>query len=542
MLREHVMSRTIGCCALVAALAWGAGPRTALAQAAAAPSELAALEAKIEAALDETTSLQFLEQPLGDIATFLEDRHKIEVELDTQALDTAGVTVDTPVTIDVEGITLRSALDLMLRTIELTWCIRGSVLLVTTQEEVESELVTQVYDVRRFLYYTDKQGNRKRSADPLLDVITSHIQPTSWTDVGGTGAIDVLGDTAVVSQTRDVLRETGQLMAALETALKEYQQGAFTAPIDVGVPTTGMTQQIRRALGENTSLQFDEQPLGDVVAALEERHWIEIQLDTTALDTMGVTSDTPVTIEVEGIPLADALQLMLKQIELTFTIRDEVLLITTTEEVESALVTRVYPVVDLLVAEARAAAEGTNVAGDGRPRYGPSIDPLLRVITSTIQPTSWVDVGGTGCISYEPHVRGIVVSQTLDVHGEIESLFAMLRPRAVAPPVRATEPARAQPPEPAVQHANEEQSVRIYGMFATAGSRRPVAEVNALAARIQEGVAPETWRQAGGKSFVQVVDQAIVVRADDRVHQQIALLLSELGIATQPREPQTAGM
>lgn len=128
----------------------------------------------------------------------------------------------------------------------------------------------------------------------------------------------------------------------LTKAREKYKQ--------VDLATRGPAEaRIFSALDETTSLQFLEQPLGDVVAFLEDRHKIEIQLDTTALDTAGVTTDTPVTIDVEGISLKSALRLMLKSIELTYTVRDEVLLITTTEEVESELVTKVYPVADLVV-------------------------------------------------------------------------------------------------------------------------------------------------------------------------------------------------
>ncbi|MDZ4784178.1 MAG: VWA domain-containing protein, partial [Planctomycetia bacterium] len=105
-------------------------------------------------------------------------------------------------------------------------------------------------------------------------------------------------------------------------------------------------ERIFSALNEETSLQFTESPLSDVITYIKERHKIPIQLDTAALDTAGVTTDSPVTIDVEGISLKSALRLMLKSIELTYTVRDEVLLITTPEEVDSALVTKVYPVAD----------------------------------------------------------------------------------------------------------------------------------------------------------------------------------------------------
>ncbi len=108
-------------------------------------------------------------------------------------------------------------------------------------------------------------------------------------------------------------------------------------------------ERIFSALNESTSLQFVEAPLADVVTYIKERHKIPIQLDAAALDTAGVTSDTPVTIDVEGISLKSALRLMLKSIELTYTVRDEVLLISTSEEVDNSLVTKVYPVADLVV-------------------------------------------------------------------------------------------------------------------------------------------------------------------------------------------------
>lgn len=497
-------------------------------------AELDRLNAKIEAALDETTSLQFLEQPLEDIAVFLEDRHKIEVALDSQALDTAGVTTDTPLTIDVDGISLRSALDLMLHSIECSWCIRDGALLVTTPEEVETELITKVYDAGPLLYFKDKSGQRQRHTEPLIDVITSQIYPTTWTDVGGTGAIEVLGESAIISQTGDVQRELGQFLAGMELALKEYQQGVFRAPIDVGLPTTGMTQAIRQALRDVTTLRYQEQPLGDVVAELKDRHKIEIQLDTAALDAAGVTSDTPVTIDVAGLPLGEALDLMLKQLELSFTIRDEVLLVTTPEEFETQLVTRIYPVSDLVLAEARAAAGSSNNASGIPTKYGPPVDRLFNVVTSTIAPTSWTDVGGTGAISYVPQFRGMVVSQTLDVHNEIESLLQMLRPggapvaRRAADAAPPASPARAVRPTPPIVRDIGPQTVQIYGTFAPSGMRRSPAEVDALAARIQTNIAPEIWRQPNGTSYVHVVDQAIVVNASSGVHRQIADLLSAL--------------
>ena len=57
------------------------------------------------------------------------------------------------------------------------------------------------------------------------------------------------------------------------------------------------------------------------------------------------------TSRVQGISLRSALRLMLRRIdpELTYSIQDEVLMITTKEAAAENLVTRVYPVADLVL-------------------------------------------------------------------------------------------------------------------------------------------------------------------------------------------------
>ena len=78
-------------------------------------------------------------------------------------------------------------------------------------------------------------------------------------------------------------------------------------------------------------------------------HGIEIQIDHRALEDIGIGSDTPITRNLKGITLRSALRLMLKEMDLTYVVRDEVLQITTPEEAESELTTKVYPVADLVL-------------------------------------------------------------------------------------------------------------------------------------------------------------------------------------------------
>jgi len=104
-------------------------------------------EEKITQALDEQTTIEFIETPLRDVVEYLKDFHDIEIQLDQRALEDIGLGPETPITRNLKGITLRSALNLMLKELDLTYYIKNEVLNITTPEVVESELTTKVYPV-----------------------------------------------------------------------------------------------------------------------------------------------------------------------------------------------------------------------------------------------------------------------------------------------------------------------------------------------------------------------------------------------------------
>jgi hypothetical protein len=104
-------------------------------------------EAKIYAALDEKTELDFTDQPLSDVIDYLKNRHEIEIQLDNKALADAGLGSDTTVTRNVKGVSLRSALRLLLGEFDLTYVVHDEIMLITTKTEAENMLSTRVYPV-----------------------------------------------------------------------------------------------------------------------------------------------------------------------------------------------------------------------------------------------------------------------------------------------------------------------------------------------------------------------------------------------------------
>ena len=120
--------------------------------------------------------------------------------------------------------------------------------------------------------------------------------------------------------------------------------------------------RVREALASPTRMEFTEMPLIDAVAYLKDFHNIEIQLDNRALEDAGVGSDTPVTRMLNGLPLDASLKLLLGEYDLTYLVRDGVLMITTQSEANNYLELKVYDITKEVAEDAKAAEVGETLA------------------------------------------------------------------------------------------------------------------------------------------------------------------------------------
>ena len=194
---------------------------------------------------------------------------------------------------------------------------------------------------------------------------------------------------------------------------------------------------IEKALDSPTQMEFIDAPLCDVIEFLKDYHGIEIQLDRRATEDVGITADTPITTNLKGISLRAALNLLLRYHSLTSTIQDEVLLITTPEEAECRLKTKVLDVADLVVCQ------------DHEGQLWDDYDTLIEMITRTVFPSSWDEVGGPASIAPANMgtAKAIVISQTDRAHDEIAEVLAKIRAIAAKTP-DAGPPQRDRPPPP----------------------------------------------------------------------------------------------
>lgn len=88
----------------------------------------------INAALQEPTSLEFINTPLPLVLQSIEKAHKIPVEIDEEQFKAAGLDPQMRVSCNVVGVKLSDALDSMLSDLMLRYVIRDGRLVVVPAE------------------------------------------------------------------------------------------------------------------------------------------------------------------------------------------------------------------------------------------------------------------------------------------------------------------------------------------------------------------------------------------------------------------------
>ena len=170
---------------------------------------------------------------------------------------------------------------------------------------------------------------------------------------------------------------------------------------------SAVEERIEQAVEEIVSVDFHGTRLDDAIAQLSARHHVPMRLDNKGLTDAAVDPSAGDMLHARVIAGA-ALNLMLDEFDLTWTIQDEVLKVTSKERADEILTTKIYPVSDLI--------------GTAR-IWGPA----MMIVTNTIQPDSWDDNGGPGSIQVLPQGDLLIICQKRDVHEEIEELLVKIR-------------------------------------------------------------------------------------------------------------------
>ena len=108
---------------------------------------LTKFEKEFQEKLNETVSAEFVDAALSDVITFYQDTTGINFVIFANVLGEEGLTTDEPVNITVENISLKTALDLILDPLGLSYVADRDVVIITSRSHAEDMLKTRVYPV-----------------------------------------------------------------------------------------------------------------------------------------------------------------------------------------------------------------------------------------------------------------------------------------------------------------------------------------------------------------------------------------------------------
>jgi hypothetical protein len=452
---------------------------------------------RLSEALNKTGNWSFVETPLEEVAEDLSRSADIEIVVDSRSLEDYGIVSDVPVSFEVSGIQLRSALTLMLRELDMTWDVSDDAIRLTTLDEAEMNTGVRVYPVDDLIRTADSSMGLGDDYDSIIDLITSTIDPTSWDNVGGCASAAALPGTLVISQTRGGHAQIADLLDAwrLLIARSEEDAKARRQPIRLREEADA---RVLEALAKPVQWSFLEEPFEDVAENISRECDIPVVIDTRALEEYGMGRDFPVTRATAKIPLRTAMRRLLTDLDLTTVISHEVLLITTVEEAEALLSIVIYPVADLVATNAEATPGS------------PDFDSLQRAIHACIAPESWDQVGGPGTLEVIVNPPALVVAQTDEVHTALHEMLEQIRAKRPAPQVVEA---------PAKRSRHRLQVYRLEGPLAAYQM-----EVMTLIRRV---VQPESW-ETDRAVFIEPLGSAFVVQHTDEAHHELENLLRKI--------------
>jgi hypothetical protein len=322
-------------------------------------------------------------------------------------------------------------LDLMLAEHGLAWYVEDGILQVTTKEFAEEHLINRSYDLEPF---------RKAGFDSgtILQIIKD-VSDGLWEQIDGSGGkVVIVGDVMTIRQEFRVQRALSAMLQAM---------------LDPGQPTYGVYHAEHmvclHTLQNQTSVNFAELPLVDALQFLSVATGSRIYLDNSDLEDIGLQVDEPITLVMKDRSVATILHLLLRDLQLTTSIRSGELFITSREAASENLHTVVYDVRKLQNRD------------------------QLTIALESLTSGWWEEIDGSGGSLSSTENGLLVVRQTDQIHLEIAEFLKLY----------------AGKPKSTVQTPQNSRSpleTRFY--------RVPAETAEDLLTALPSLVAPETWQ------------------------------------------------
>lgn len=465
----------------------------------------------VERALDKNVEIAFDNTPLAEVAKRLSEISGLKVELDRRGLKESGFDLDSKVSLSLKQITLRSVLKILVRRIDLSYVVQDGGILITDSSKASTILRTAIFPVADLIDGMDSSGRRIAKYEPVIELLTSLAAPSAWEAYSGPAPVKAYDGSLTLSQPPEVLAEVESLLRALRVAREYQSKGDFT-PLSVH-PDNENTLRIRKALESNVNLDCRATPLTKLAEIVAIESGVNVLLDERALVDSGIEFDAQVDGVTSNMPLRSALRELLRNLDLAYDVRDEVLFLTTREMANyTTLSTQIYPLDDLY----------RGSLNDERAWFN---DEIVELVLTCVGPHTWDSVGGSGNLYFADTWNMLVVTNTPEVQQDVADLLQKLRAM------------REKQDRAALMH--DEIETHVYRLGPPEGTIATTKEAEEhlkrsevrfdpkeLTAAIRELVEPDTWKEPGVD--LRVLGDRVVVRHRRTVQAKVRQFLSEL--------------
>ena len=102
------------------------------------------IDAKIR---HQVTKIQFIDTPVDEVVGYLRQLHGFNIVLDQEAMKSHGLKVDMPITRNIEGLTLHSALNILCDENGLGWYVENEAIMVTSAKAANEHMTVRAYEL-----------------------------------------------------------------------------------------------------------------------------------------------------------------------------------------------------------------------------------------------------------------------------------------------------------------------------------------------------------------------------------------------------------
>ncbi|QDV23645.1 hypothetical protein [Aureliella helgolandensis] len=293
----------------------------------------------------------------------------VPVYLNITQLKSIGIDDSLELTTSAKVATLAEQLDAVLQPAELTWHLRGTVLVVTTIDDAFEHGEVCVY----------RMPPAVRDYSQLIQQVES-LEPRKWLALGGAGDVFAFPPYMIV-------RQASHLQRKLQTSLRiKPLPHRYNAEMDEYL----------------LSIEAKSNPLSEVCQQFQEQIGQEVAIDTNSLSQIGLV-DPRITLSLAGVSASDALDLALNPIECTWVEKDGIITVVSQRDSARNLEKRLLPIPSLPVRD---------------------VSYLPAVIQKAVLPDEWQGLGGAGQISISG--RRLTVSQSQPAIRQLEQFLGDL--------------------------------------------------------------------------------------------------------------------